>query len=145
MTYQTLNWACDNAVAEITMNRPESANALNAVMADELFDAALRCDAQGVRAIILTGAGKMFNAGGDLAEFEAAEDKHQHVTRMATMLHAAVSRFAHLDAPLITAVNGAAGGGGFSIALLGDVILASERAKFVSAYTASGLDRKSVV
>jgi len=58
------------------------------------------------------------------------------VTRMATMVHAAISRFAHMDAPLITAVNGAAG---LSKALAADIVLASDRAKLVSAYTASGL------
>ncbi|MFC3612746.1 enoyl-CoA hydratase/isomerase family protein [Lutimaribacter marinistellae] len=139
MSYDTLNWSNEDGVVEITMNRPENANALNAKMADEIFDAACRCEAEGARAIIVTGAGKMFNGGGDLAEFDAASDKADHVTRMATILHAALARFAHLDAPLITAVNGSAGGGGFSIAISGDIVLASDRAKFVSAYTASGL------
>lgn len=139
MDYQTITMELVDGVAEITMSRPESANALNALMSDELFDAACRCEAEGARAVILTGSGKMFNVGGDLAEFSGAENKSDHVTRVATMMHAAVSRFVHMDAPLITAVNGAAGGGGFSLALSGDIILASEKAKFVSAYTASGL------
>lgn len=139
MDYETILWTHEDGVVEITMNRPQNANALNARMSDELFDAACRCEAEGARAVILTGAGKMFNAGGDLAEFEGAADKADHVTRMATILHAAVSRFAHMDAPVITAVNGSAGGGGFSVALSGDIVLASEKAKFVSAYTASAL------
>jgi len=139
MDYETLTWRLENGVAEITFNRPQNANALSARMADELFDAACRCEAEGARAVILTGQGKMFCAGGDLAEFDAAENKADHVTRMATMLHAAISRFAHMDAPLITAVNGSAGGAGFSMALAGDIILAADKAKFVSAYTASGL------
>lgn len=139
MDYQTLLWSHENGVAEITMNRPDNANALSARMSDELFDAACRCEAEGARAVILTGSGRMFNAGGDLQEFDEAEDKADHVTRMATILHAALSRFSHMDAPVITAVNGSAGGGGFSIAISGDIILASEKAKFVSAYTASAL------
>lgn len=108
-------------------------------MADELFDVACRCEAEGVRAAILTGTGRMFCAGGDLSEFASAEDKAAHVTRMAAMLHAALSRFAHMDAPLVVAVNGSAGGAGFSMALSGDFVLAAEKAKFVSAYSASGL------
>lgn len=139
MDYETLTWALVDGIAEIKMNRPQDANALNALMANELFDAACRCEAQGARSVILTGSGKMFSAGGDLTEFNAADDKADHVTRMATMLHAAISRFAHMDAPLIVAVNGSAGGAGFSIALAGDIVLASDRAKFVSAYTKSGL------
>lgn len=139
MTYETILWTLENGVAEITMNRPESANALNAKMSDELFDAACRCEAEGARAVLLTGTGRMFNAGGDLKEFNGASDKADHVTRMATILHAALSRFAHMDAPVICAVNGSAGGAGFSIALSGDIVLASDAAKFVSAYSASGL------
>lgn len=139
MAYDTLLWHVHEGVVEITMNRPDNANALNARMADELFEVACRCEAEGARAIILTGAGRMFNAGGDLAEFNASANPSAHVTRMAAMLHGALARFAHQDAPLITAVNGSAGGGGFSLALAGDIILASEKAKFVSAYTASGL------
>ncbi|NRB36482.1 MAG: enoyl-CoA hydratase/isomerase family protein [Rhodobacteraceae bacterium] len=139
MSYETLAWRHEAGIVEITMTRPDQANALNARMADELFDAACRCEAEGARAVIVTGAGKMFNGGGDLAEFDAAPDKADHVTRMATILHASLARLTHLDAPIITAVNGSAGGGGFSIAISGDIVLASDRAKFVSAYTASGL------
>jgi 2-(1,2-epoxy-1,2-dihydrophenyl)acetyl-CoA isomerase len=58
---------------------------------------------------------------------------------MATILHSALARLAHIDAPVIAAVNGTAGGGGFSLVLSADIVLASDRAKFVSAYTASGL------
>lgn len=139
MDYQTIRWTLENNVAEITMDRGAGATALNARMCDELFDAACRCDAEGARAVILTGTGKTFNVGGDLQEFTDAKNKSDHVTRMATMIHAAVSRFAHMDAPVICAVNGSAGGAGLSMAVSGDIVLASERAKFVSAYTASGL------
>ncbi|WP_299665779.1 enoyl-CoA hydratase-related protein [uncultured Ruegeria sp.] len=139
MPYETIRWSLENDVAEITMDRDAPVTALNARMCDELFDAACRCDAIGARAVILTGTGKTFNVGGDLDEFASAADKADHVTRMATMVHAAVSRFAHMDAPLICAVNGSAGGAGLSMALSGDIVLASDTAKFVSAYTASGL------
>ncbi|TCS51827.1 enoyl-CoA hydratase [Primorskyibacter sedentarius] len=139
MAYETLLWSLENDVAEIVMTRNASATALNARMCDELFDAACRCETEGARAVILTGTGKTFNVGGDLSEFSRAKNKAEHVTRMATMVHAAISRFAHMDAPLISAVNGSAGGAGFSMALAADIVLASEHARFVSAYTASGL------
>lgn len=139
MKYETLFWSFQDKIARITMNRPENANSLCTRMSEELFDAACRCETEGAKAVILTGSGKMFNSGGDLAEFASTQSASDQVTRMATMLHAAISRFAHLDAPLITAVNGSAAGAGFSMALAGDIILASDKAKFVSAYTASGL------
>lgn len=141
MTYETLEFVVNDNIATITLNRPDDANALDATMADELLDVSIACATRGdVRAVIITGNGKLFCGGGDLNEFKAKGDqKEAHLLRMATILHAAVIRFANLDAPVIMAVNGTAGGGGFSLVLAGDYILASEKAKFISAYTASGL------
>jgi 2-(1,2-epoxy-1,2-dihydrophenyl)acetyl-CoA isomerase len=138
--YETIEYDLTDSIATITINRPENANALNAKMAEELFDASVRCTHDGVRALIVTARGKLFCGGGDLAEFdEAGENRAAMLTRMATILHGALIRFAHMDAPVIMAINGTAGGGGFSMALSGDYVIASERAKFISAYTASGL------
>jgi 2-(1,2-epoxy-1,2-dihydrophenyl)acetyl-CoA isomerase len=140
MSFETLRFERDGAIATITLSRADSpANALNARMAEELFEVSVLCGARDVRAVILTAEGRMFCGGGDLAEMSASSDAHAHLTKMATVLHAAVSRLAYNDAPVVTAVNGTAGGGGFSLALAGDVVLAAEGAKFVSAYTASGL------
>jgi 2-(1,2-epoxy-1,2-dihydrophenyl)acetyl-CoA isomerase len=141
MSYKTLTFNLDDGVATITMNRPDDANALNLQMADELLDLSMVCSAdERVRAVIVTGQGKMFCAGGDLREMdERGDQRPEHLTRMASALHGALIRFANLDAPVIMAVNGTAAGGGFSMALSGDIILASDKAKFVAAYTASGL------
>ena len=140
MDYQTLRLEISNNIATITLDQKDNpANTLDAQMAEELFDASVKCGAPEVRAVILTAEGKMFCGGGDLAEMDAASDKHAHLTRMATLLHAGLSRLAHIDAPVIVAVNGTAGGGGFSMVLSGDYVIASDKAKFVSAYTASGL------
>lgn len=140
MDYETLRYEMSDGVATITLERKDNpANALNGRMAEELFDVGVRCGAPEVRAVIVTATGKMFCGGGDLGEMDAVPDKPAHLTRMATLLHAGLTRLARIDAPVIMAVNGTAGGGGFSIVLSGDYVIASERARFVSAYTSSGL------
>ncbi|MEM8838227.1 MAG: enoyl-CoA hydratase-related protein [Pseudomonadota bacterium] len=141
MSFQTINLTIADQVGTITINRPDNANALNRQMASELHEAAIQLTTDpNVRAILLTATGKMFCAGGDLQEMEdAGGGKETLLTRMASDLHGALIRFAQANQPLVIAVNGTAAGGGFSMALAGDVVIASERAKFVSAYTASGL------
>ncbi len=141
MSYDTITFDIEHHIARITLNRPDDANALTARMGMELFDAAVRCSTnRGVRAIIVTGNGKMFCAGGDLKDMqEQGDSKRAHLTRLATDLHGTITRLAHMDAPVIMAVNGTAAGAGFSLALSGDYVLASDQAKFVAAYTASGL------
>jgi len=140
MNYETLRLEIADGIATITLDRQDNpANALNARMAEELFEVGVRCGAPDVRAVIVTAVGRMFCGGGDLAEMDAAPDKPAHLTRMATLLHAGLIQLARIDAPVIMAVNGTAGGGGFSIVLSGDYVIASEKAKFVSAYTSSGL------
>jgi 2-(1,2-epoxy-1,2-dihydrophenyl)acetyl-CoA isomerase len=141
MRYQTILFDVADNIATVTLNRPDDANALDAQMAGELFDVAVRCSTdENVRALVITGTGRMFCAGGDLKDMQdQGDDKPAHLIHMATRLHAAITRLAHMDAPVIMAVNGTAAGGGFSLALAGDHVIASDRAKFISAYTASGL------
>jgi len=141
MDFQTLKYAVSDNIATITINRPDAANALNMQMAQEMFEASvLSGEDPDVRAVIITATGKLFCAGGDLRDMHnQGDNKPAHLIRMATALHGAVTRFNHMDAPVIMAINGTAGGGGFSLALSGDFVFAAENAKFVSAYTASGL------
>ena len=141
MSFETITLDVSDGLALLTLNRPQQMNAFNAQMAQDLFDAAMRCDSDpAIRAVVVTGAGKMFSAGGDLKEFLAqGEDVSGFVTRMATVLHAAIARMNRMDVPVVMAVNGTAAGGGFSFALSGDYALAAESAKYVCAYTASGL------
>ena len=141
MTYQTLTFDVADKVATITLNRPDNANALNGQMAEELFDVAVRCDGDDtVRAVLLTATGRMFCAGGDLKDFNGQGDNlPSYLTRTATMLHNAIIRFQSMDAPVVIAVNGTAAGAGLSMVLCGDYVISSESARFVLAYTASGL------
>lgn len=139
--YQTLVFEKANGIAKITLNRPEAANGINMLLAEELMDAAIRCeDDAGVRAIIITGNGKMFSAGGDLKSFAAFGDEIAiKLKELTVYLHSAITRFARMDAPVIVAVNGIAAGAGFSLAVAGDMVLAAESARFTMAYTAAGL------
>jgi 2-(1,2-epoxy-1,2-dihydrophenyl)acetyl-CoA isomerase len=123
------------------LNRPDAANALNLQMALDLMHASIRASEDPeVRALIITGAGKMFSGGGDLKSFaEQAEHLPGHLKEVALYLHAAISRFVRMDAPLIVAVNGAAGGAGMSLCLFADLVLAAESARFTLAYTRAGL------
>ncbi len=140
-SYTTLALDVRDGVAEITLNRPEAANALNAEMGRELHDAVLRCDADdAVRALIITGSGRFFCAGGDLKSFAAqGDDLPLHLKQVTADFHAAVSRLNRMDAPVIMAINGVAAGAGFSFALAGDLALAAESARFTMAYTRAGL------
>jgi len=131
-----------NHVAYVTLNRPDAANALNAELVKELEEVSLRCDEDpAVRAVLLTGAGRMFCGGGDLKAFAAQPPKElpAYLKKVTFYLHKAVHRFARMKAPLIVAVNGNAGGGGMSLALAGDIVLAGESSKFTMAYTRAGL------
>ena len=141
MDYATLLFELKDHVARITLNRPEAANALNMEMGRDLMHAAIRCsEDKSVRAVILTGAGRMFCGGGDLKLFAAQEDRLPvHLKELAGNLHLAISRFVRMSAPVIIAVNGSAGGAGFSLCLFGDMVLAAESAKFTMAYTRAGL------
>lgn len=141
MSYETVVLNLSEGVATITMNRPTAANALNLVMAKELGELAIRCDEDpAIRAVVLTGAGKFFSAGGDISGFkEAGSNVGALVKEMTMHFHAAISRFNRMDAPVVGAVNGMAAGAGFSFASSCDILIAAESAIFLSAYTASAL------
>ena len=128
MDYEAIKFEVRNNVATITLNRPDNANSLNKKMIDELFAVSIECSTnKSIRAAILTGQGKLFCAGADLAVLtEMGGHGEAQILEMATIIHAAVTRFSQMDPPLVVAVNGAAGGGGFSLVLAGDYVIASD-------------------
>ena len=142
MTYETLDFALSDGVAWITIDRPQSYNALNLQVMRELFDVANRCKTDpAVRAVVLTGAGdRAFCAGGDVPSFAANQDQIALLLQeMTGYLHMAVSRFAWMRAPVIAAVNGVAAGAGLGLVAFCDLAIAADTAKFTSAYTQIGL------
>lgn len=141
MSYECITFETDAAVATITLDRPDAANAMNLAMMKDLMRASIRCDEDAsIRAVVVTGAGRFFCAGGDLAAFgSAGDDVPALLKEMTVHLHAAISRFARMDAPVIAAVNGTAGGAGMSLACATDIAIAAESAKLTMAYTGAGL------
>ena len=137
MAEPTIRYEVKDAVATITLNRPDAYNALNLTLGRELFHATLEADEdRAVRCIVLTGAGKAFCAGGDVKDFNDNIDRIGVVIKeLTTYLHGAISRLARTAKPAIVAVNGVAAGGGMSLALSGDLVVATESAKFTMAYS----------
>lgn len=131
----------DGAVARITLNRPDVGNALDIPMARALLEAAITVDEDdGVRCVVLTGAGKLFCAGGDVGAFAGAGSKlPAFLKEITAYLHTAQQRFARMDKPLVTAINGSVAGAGVGLAILGDIALASPKTSFTLAYTGLGL------
>jgi 2-(1,2-epoxy-1,2-dihydrophenyl)acetyl-CoA isomerase len=140
MSEQRLRFELEDSVATLTLDRPK-ANGIDLEMGRALMHAAIRChEDPAIRAVVLTGAGPMFCAGGDLKTFAATGDAlSASLLELTTYLHAATSRFLRMRPPLVVAVNGAAAGAGMSLALSGDLVLAAESASFTMAYTAAGL------
>jgi len=141
MGYEKISFEVRDGVGHLTLNRPDAANALDLQLVQELLDVAHRCDEDAeVRAVLLTGAGRMFCAGGDLKSFAAAEEGiPAFVKQVAGTLHESLSILARMDAPIVAAVNGMAAGAGLSLVCHADLAIAAESAKFAMAYTAAGL------
>jgi 2-(1,2-epoxy-1,2-dihydrophenyl)acetyl-CoA isomerase len=141
MNYSTLLFDVKDHIAHITLNRPDAANSINEEMGKDLMHASLRCDEDPeIRAVLISGAGKIFCGGGDLKDFLAKGNQLPHyLKKVTTYLHAALSRFTRMDAPVVAAVHGAVAGAGLSIAVSCDMVMAAEMTRFTVAYTRAGL------
>ena len=142
MSFETIILDIDDGLATITLNRPDRGNAMGPEMSAELRQAALTVSYDPtVRAVLLRANGRLFSGGGDLATFAAAgpDTLPQLVDSMTIDLHAALARLAKMDAPLVAAVTGTAGGAGMSLVAACDIVIAGRSAKFTMGYTKAGL------
>lgn len=141
MTYQHLQWAVEDGVAEITLNRPEVLNSFNEAMGREFQEALKGAADPSIRAVLLTGAGRGFCAGQDLAETQGTPetgpvDFAEIVRKKYTPIVLAIRQ---LEKPVVCAVNGVAAGAGANLAFCCDFVLASEGASFIQAFARIGL------
>ncbi|MFT4189644.1 MAG: enoyl-CoA hydratase/isomerase family protein [Aeromicrobium sp.] len=140
-TEDLVSYAVTDHVAEITLRRPDAANAFDLPLAQS-FQATVEqalADAD-VHVILLAGEGARFSAGGDLASMVDAPDPQAALAELARIAHLAVKALDAPDGkPVVVAVQGAAAGIGLSFVLGADVVVAARSAKFVTAYTSVGL------
>jgi enoyl-CoA hydratase/carnithine racemase len=131
----------DGRIATITLNRPEAYNAIDATLAAALAGIGDELAASDdVRVVILRGAGPTFCAGGDIRTFAANIDALEPMVRdLLGELHRFLVALREGPRLVITSVHGSAAGAGFSLALLGDLCIAAENAKFVPAYAKLGV------
>ena len=144
MSYQTITFDIQNSVARITLNRPDKLNSFTGQMHAELRDVLdqLRDGGQ-ARVLVLTGAGRGFCAGQDLADPELAGKSPKEMADLGALVEKnykpLVMRLQQLNMPTIAAVNGIAAGAGASLALACDLTIAKTSASFMLAFSKIGL------
>jgi 2-(1,2-epoxy-1,2-dihydrophenyl)acetyl-CoA isomerase len=141
MSYDTIVFSVDGAIARLTLNRPDKLNSFNTHMHGEVRHALGCLPASGARVLVLTGAGRGFCAGQDLGDRAVApgsqgvdlgESIDKNYKPLVLALH-------QLPMPVIAAVNGVAAGAGANIALACDLVIAARSASFVQAFAKLGL------
>lgn len=138
--YETIDLDVHDGVAHLTLDRPDAANGINLRLAQDLMDATLAIAAHpGARVVLLSAAGKMFCAGGDVKAFADRDDLPTYLRQVLGPLHVAIANLVRGDAPVVAAVQGSAAGAGMGLVGAADLVLAGESTKFVMAYTGVGL------
>jgi len=140
MAYTTITYELADGVATLTFNRPEVRNAFNGAMAEEVQAAlkqAERDDA--VRCLVITGAGAGFCAGQDLAAMRDRAEAISFREHLLKTYNPIVLKLRTIEKPVVAAINGAAAGAGWGIALACDIRYAADTAKFRFAFTGIGL------
>jgi 2-(1,2-epoxy-1,2-dihydrophenyl)acetyl-CoA isomerase len=143
MSHGTVQLELRENVAIIVLNRPDRLNALTVAVAEDFIAAVNDAIEKGARAIVLTGAGRAFSAGGDLREMQEIATREGRVEAFfdepLRLLNEVVLLIRSVSIPFIAAVNGIASGGGCNLALACDVVIAAKSAKFNQAFIKIGL------
>lgn len=141
MPYSSLTLEIRDHIAIVTMNRPERLNALSDQLVQELraaVDAAARPES-GARCLLLTGAGRGFSSGADLADEKMSDGLPDLSLKLRTGYNPLIEALSALPIPVIAAVNGPAAGAGMSLALAADFVIAAKSAYFLQAFVNIGL------
>ena len=139
MDYETIDCTRQDGVGRIVFDRADAHNAINETMGEELPDAAQRLASDDdVRCIAITADGATFNTGADLTMLSGDGSDEPLIRSVANGLHEFVSQLVHAPKPVVTGVNGVAAGGGLGPSICGDIVLASESARFEFAYPRIG-------
>lgn len=137
---ESIQLKIENKVATITLNRPEVFNSINREMAFLFQDTLDACEKNDeVRAIVITGSGKAFGAGQDLKEVTDPDLNPGFKKILEEHYNPIITRIRNINKPIVAAVNGVAAGAAANIALACDIVVASEKANFIQAFSLIGL------
>lgn len=137
---ESIQYEVNQGLATITLNRPDVFNSFNREMALSMQAALDACEKnQEVRAILITGNGKAFCAGQDLKEVTDPENNPGFRAILDEHYNPIIRRIRNIEKPIVAAVNGVAAGAGANIALACDIVLASDQASFIQAFSKIGL------
>jgi 2-(1,2-epoxy-1,2-dihydrophenyl)acetyl-CoA isomerase len=140
MAYETILFDLADGVATVTLNRPSKLNAFNDQMIAETADALKQCGRdEAVRCVLLTGAGRGFSSGQDLADFQDRDESVSVGEHLRHGYHRLIGQMVALEKPVLAAVNGIAAGAGCGVALAADLRIASDAASFMLAFSRVGL------
>ena len=139
MSFETVTYELNENVAVITFNRPDALNALSLQLVKDLHSAIGKAIEDRARAVILTGAGRAFCSGGDLAEMLTMQKSGTSTLAPLIAMHNAIALIRETPIPFIAAVNGICAGAGTNFALACDLVFAAENAGFNEAFIKIGL------
>lgn len=138
--YEHIQFEEADGIATVTIERPEKLNALSAQSLSELSDAMDRVrDAGSARVVLLTGAGRAFCSGADLSTVHQGDGPVDMGAGLEAGFNPLLEKLRRLPVPLVTAINGAAAGGGCGYALAGDIVIAARSAYFLQPFANIGL------